>query len=325
MSNPPDGDFIPMVDEQGRVTGVMDRATADYLASTDPNPTQASLDAVLSRATRARLLGSRVDENRRYQFDVVRLDITDPADLAELREALRIIEDPEQFGHLMSIESHRLEFWAGDECLSGLGVLYWFALRWHSVWKNDAVLANPRRFEDWLQRHGIPDATQQREADERRAEVQQRQIERWEQALPPCLATLWPDRLGDMNPDVSSARQLLEEAVPDPVEQARVLFAWFGSGAGPWSGYPAYESVPESMLLDYPIEILVRAVDRADVTDAQILGAARFFGGWTFGQRRKRDRASCSASLRQQMATLVERQRITDNVERFRRAFTRVD
>ena len=37
--------FVPILDEDGRVTGVMDQMTADYLASTEPDPTQATLDA----------------------------------------------------------------------------------------------------------------------------------------------------------------------------------------------------------------------------------------------------------------------------------------
>ncbi len=133
MAEESDELFIPMVDAQGRVTGAMDRATADYLASVAPDPTQAALDSVLSRTTRIKLFASRVDENRIFQFDVLRLDISDPARLASLREALRIVEDPDSFGHLLSIEDHQLELWAGDEHLSTLALLYWMAIRWPNI------------------------------------------------------------------------------------------------------------------------------------------------------------------------------------------------
>jgi hypothetical protein len=311
--------FVPMVNEQGRVTGIMDRTTADYLASTDPNPTQVALDAVFARVTRARLVGYRI-ENRVFQFDVVRLDISDPAQLAELRECLRIVENPDSFGHMMSIEDHRLELWAGEQQRASLALLSWIAVRWPSVWKHDAWLADPRRFEGWLLQHGIPDAQQRREADERREVERLQCIERWERAMPPCLRPLWPKGFGEYGDAIDAARAALESTVPDPVERVRALYEWFGSGAGQWSGFPSYESAAEKLLMEYPIETLLAAIDTNAAT-AQVLGAARLFGGWDFGQKRKGDRAHCHESLRQRMRHEVERQGIADNLARFRGAF----
>jgi hypothetical protein len=291
------------------------------LASTDPNPTQATLDAVLGRATRVRLLDYRIDGNRVYQFDVVRLDTSDPASLTELRGCLRIIEDPKSFGHLLTIGDHRLELMAGDEQLATLEVLCWVAVRWPSVWKHDAWLADPRRFETWLTSRGVPDAQHRREADERRKAERRAAVARWEHAMPPCLRTLWPERLGDMNPDIAAARELLAVAVPDPVERVRVLYEWFGSGAGPWSGFPAYEAVPERLLREYPVQTLIDAVSTQTTTEAGLLGAARLFADWNFGRSRRADRSRCPEALRTRMLVRVEQQGISDNLERFRRAF----
>jgi hypothetical protein len=134
----------------------MDRMTADYLASTAPNPTQAALDAVLGRMTRARLVRSRLDENRRFQFDVVRLDVSDAAGLHELCACLRI-DAGASAGHMMMIEDHRLEIWAGDECLAALGWLAGSRLRWWGVWKNDAQLAEPEQLRHWVAERLLPD------------------------------------------------------------------------------------------------------------------------------------------------------------------------
>lgn len=317
--------FVPMVNEEDRTTGIMDRATADYLASTDPNPTQAALDEVFARTTRARLLRSRVDENRVYQFDVVRLDVSELASLADLRECLRIVEDPESFGHMMMIEGHRLELWAGEQQITSLALLSWVAIRWYSVWKHDAWLAHPRTFEDWLLRHGIPDAQQRREVDERHAAESRQQVERWEQTMPPALRPLWPEQLGGRDggktPDIATARTILATAVSDPVERVRALYGWYGSGAGPWSGYPSYESAAEQLLLEYPIEHLIIAIETEAATETEMLGAARLFGDWRFGNTPKHDRARCTERLRQRMILCVEQQGIADNISRFRRAF----
>ncbi|MCE9565889.1 MAG: hypothetical protein K8U57_28025 [Planctomycetes bacterium] len=320
----PDGDenlFVPMRDKQGRVTGIMDRQTADYLASVDPDPSQAVLDAVFSRTTRVRVLGSRVDENRRFQFDVERLAISDPADLAELRECLRIVEDPESFGHMMSLEAHRLELWANDQLLTTLGMLYWIAIRWDRVWKHDAWLSNRLRFEEWLFSHGITEARQQREADEQRHAEDERNRQRWVEAIPSCLLPLWPEQLQDLSPDIPTIRRQLENAVPDPFERVRVLSVWLGSGAGPWSGYPAYESLVEKLLLEYPIAMLIGATQTSAANETQLLGIARLLGGWNFGQKRKKDRSHCPEPLRERLYTVVQGQGIRDNIERFRHAF----
>ena len=66
-----------------------------------------------------------------------------------------------------------------------------------------------------------------------------------------------------------------------------IVFGWFGSGAGPWSGYPAYESVTEQLLLYYPTPLLIDALTTSTPSDAQWLGAARFFGNWGFSQAKK--------------------------------------
>ena len=56
MSDDLKGAFVPIKDAQGNVTGIMDQATADYLASQAPVPTQASLDALLAEVTRVRVV-----------------------------------------------------------------------------------------------------------------------------------------------------------------------------------------------------------------------------------------------------------------------------
>jgi hypothetical protein len=170
--------FEPIVDEHGEVTGVMDQMTADFLESTLPDPTQATLDEAFEGVTRVRLIGHREEptvveyDGERYEanqmiFDVVCLDVTDPASLAELAAALRIVDDHE-YGHLMTIGLHHLELWVGDEHAHTIELLYgWDTIRWPSVWKSDGPLAEPRRLENWLLGHGITDARDHREESER--------------------------------------------------------------------------------------------------------------------------------------------------------------
>ena len=48
---------------------------------------------------------------------------------------------------------------------------------------------------------------------------------------------------------------------PDPVARVRALYTWFGAGKGGWSGCPSYEGAAEQLLLAYPVEVLLAALD----------------------------------------------------------------
>jgi hypothetical protein len=154
-----DGDpFVRIVDADGNVSAPMDHMTADFLLSTDPEPTQASLDAALGGVTRVRLVGPPRLDLDYIPSDVVRLDVSDPVSIAELACALRIVE-AEEFGHVMSPGLNRLEFWVGDRHAFTLELPAWDTIRWPSVWKGDANLSDARRFADWLLRHGVADGS----------------------------------------------------------------------------------------------------------------------------------------------------------------------
>lgn len=308
MAEDEQGPFIPIVDEDGRVTGVMDQMTADYLASTEPDPTQASLDAAFDGVTRVRLVGPP---------DEVHVDVGDAAEIGELARALQIVE-ADEYGHLMSPGLNRLEMWAGDRVVHTLELPDWDTIRWPSVWAGDATLADPRRFADWLLRHGFDDALEDLEEEERDLAEWLASTEDWERAMPPSLRPLWPDRLGDeMSPaDIDEARTLLEAAVPDPVERVRALYKWFGAGKGRWSGYPSYEGAAEQLLLAYPIEILLSALDASTDDPFALYGAARLFS-----RIREEDRERCPEPLRKRMLDAVAWHSIRDNYDRFRSAF----
>jgi hypothetical protein len=223
----------------------------------------------------------------------------------------------------MSPGLNRLEMWAGDRLVRTLELPDWDTIRWPSVWRGDATLADPRCFADWLLRHSFDDALEQLDDDEERYAESLQAREDWERAMPPSLRPLWPDRLDDeMSPaDIETARALLEAAVPDPVERVRALYTWFGSGEGPWSGYPSYEGAAEQLLLAYPIEILLAALEAPTDDPFALYGAARLFGGWDFGKTRRADRERCPEPLRKRMLDAVAWHSIRDNYDRFRSAF----
>ncbi len=76
--------------------------------------------------------------------------------------------------------------------------------------------------------------------------------------FPSSLRPLWPKLMEDQHwwsdppsavrASASVLTPALAKEFSDVPQRIRALFAWFGSGAGPWSGFPAYEDVPAHLL-----------------------------------------------------------------------------
>ena len=104
-------------------------------------------------------------------------------------------------------------------------------------------------------------------------------------------------------------------------KRALALYAWFGSGEGPWSGFPSYEEVAEELLFDIPTAELVAAAQADDLTEVQLEGAARFFGGWSFSQRRLEDRRTLPPALKRKLLDHTLKSTDEDKLARARKAF----
>lgn len=144
---------------------------------------------------------------------------------------------------------------------------------------------------------------------------------RWREAMPPCLRPLWPfERYMEIPDEANMAplRKALSEAVPDPRERALALFAWNGSGMGPWSGYPAYENAAECLLLDLPVPVLIAAAE-GPLNERQLEGAARLFAGWGFYKRH--GRPTLPGALGKKLLEHSLQSSDADRVERAKRAF----
>lgn len=296
--------FVPIRDADGNVRGVMDRLTADYLASTEADPTQASIDALLATVTRVRVVAGGM-ANGRALGTAVLLDIADAEAVAGFRGCFRIVEDPATFGHCMCLGNPAVEVYAGERLAATIGYHHGFAIRWEA-WKHDAYLAEPDRLLDWLSAHGVEGPRAEVEADRRRAEESRRRLARWVEAMPACLRDV-PGAVTDFPGDAQPLVAALRTAHPREDEQIRTLLRWFASGAGPWSGYPSYESVVEKLLDAYPARVIA-AVLAEGVDDLALIGAARLFS-----VHRRKDGAALPAELKRRLREAAARTGIDDN------------
>lgn len=118
------------------------------------------------------------------------------------------------------------------------------------------------------------------------------------------------------NPEVELGKE-----IPDENKRILVLLAWYGSGAGPWSGFPSYEEMPDELLLRFPTSKIISVIQSTSMSAAQMEGAARFFGGWDFTHTRPNDLKLLPVDLKKKLLDQALKSKIEYNVERARNAF----
>jgi hypothetical protein len=154
-----------------------------------------------------------------------------------------------------------------------------------SVWKGDWDSGDPNRWLSWFDARQITSAREffNRMQIERRKAIQDEK--RWLNAMPSSLKPLWENARRQYNPPLSfpDLRPLdiaLAQQYPDVHVRIRALMFWFGSGAGPWSGFPGYEEIAAKLLREYSTPELIRAAEEKPLNEQEIEGAARILGSW---------------------------------------------
>jgi hypothetical protein len=230
------------------------------------------------------------------------------------RHALRVVHNGETFDFVLCFDCNGLEVYKNGKYLVKVG-----------------IAGSPKVLNELMEGVGLalsqtgykpptPEALAREAAD----------LARWEAGMPASAHTLWERTKrfrsggGLRPPEMAELRGALEADFPDPAARIRGLLLWFGSGKGPWTGFPAWESVPEDLLLEFSTEELILAVDWEQMDTAQREGAARLFAGWDFKTRRADDRHLLPLELKRALLdhTLTTGDGDqTDRRERAQRAF----
>jgi hypothetical protein len=178
------------------------------------------------------------------------------------------------------------------------------------VWLDDSTLlatlhltGTPSVLNELSAKHALP-KPQILVMDEQSTKEQQQAEAHWMRVMPASIKPLWNDFvMGNdfLMPRGSTALQPLQEAlakdIPDTKQQILTLFAWYSSGVGVWSGYPAYEEAPAELLRRYPRSVLFEVAQSDRLTDPQLKGAARLFAAPFLDDRARNDRNSLTQGL----------------------------
>ncbi|KAF0244843.1 MAG: hypothetical protein FD180_2145 [Planctomycetota bacterium] len=284
-----------------------------FEASNAPPPSPDMLKAVLAKATRVRIIEGGMFQGKALGTDV-RLDTIDPDDVQGLRDRLRIEAEPG--GHCSCLGGHAMELYAGSKLTAVFGLHHGSGLRWEA-WKQDAKISGADVFVSWLQHHGIPEPFEELRKSRHAQRITMAAASKWEAGAPAVLKPL----LADASKGTLGTTELLlamDASGDDETTKARQLMKWFGCTGGPWKGAPAYQEVPEAMLVKFRWQTLVEALmtDDGEIkAEPMVLeGAARLFSGEPFLKQRGADLARFSKELKD---TLLRHARGTGEKAKF--------
>lgn len=262
-----------------------DSSTTENLRSPVCYPTQAALDSLMDQVGVVRVFRGGSDGDKIMDNDVV-LEIVAPTDVASLRMAMRIIDG--SAGHCMCYGGPTLELLSVDlSRLALVSIHHGLAIRWNQ-WNHDARLVDGRFLLGWLAERGVADPLREFEAMEARQRRGKQDWDRWLAAMPRALTPVWSSALGPLGfvINIDPLRTALERGLPDEGQRVLALLEWFGSGAGPWTGFPSYEGAAEDLLLKHSTAQILEAVESVRLSPAQLEGAARLFASGSFSRQR---------------------------------------
>lgn len=250
---------------------------------------------------------------------------TDPQDLKTFSDSLRLKkQSPFMWFHCMCSGSPTIHFYSGTNETVHLSNHHGKSIRC-SLWSSDVKIADNDKWAQWFEDHGISSIREELEDAKVQAKLIRAERESWENAIPDGLERTWRKAVsysqGTEKTELLIAK--LEKIIPNKTHRILALLKWYGSGAGPWSGYPSYEGAVEEMLLKYETNDIVDAIKSAELSESQTEGAARLFCGWSFSKKRPGELNEVPDEMKEMFWEHVKSTEDEDKLGRAKRAFTK--
>jgi hypothetical protein len=244
-------------------------------------------------------------------------------DLRSFRESLILNKPkPEEYFHCMCTGTPAVYFYKNEKETVYLTNHHGKSIRC-SLWSSDVAIANVDKWVKWFEEHGISSVREEVEYSKAQAKKCQKNLDKWTKAIPNPIKPLWKDAIGNYGDvDTKALISALRKGMPDKAQRILALLEWYGSGAGPWSGFPSYEDAAEKMLLEYTTKEIITAMQSTELTTAQVEGGARLFGGWTFFKKRPNGLNEVPQEIKKMFWNHVKSTEDEDKFGRAKRAFT---
>lgn len=241
-------------------------------------------------------------------------------DLDALSKAL-VVAKPDEWLHCMCIGTPAIYLYKDKELLAEVTNHHGQAVRC-SLWGSDAPVTDVEKWLKWFDDRKIEGP--RKEVEELRESCKQGELDwkKWVAAVPKGLEQIWEDSLGQFGRvDAKPLMKTLRTSVPKKENQILALLQWFGSGAGPWSGFPSYEAAAEQLLLEYQIDEIVECIEIKKLSAEQTEGAARLLAGWDFSQKHPKGLDQVPVEMKKALWEHVKDTKDEDKLGRARSAF----
>ncbi len=319
--------------------GMMDIMYAKYLVSDLPDPSQKDLDEVFSRITKMEVItyvkGKKV-KGMGHMMEEKTFKQLSQNQIKELSQCLKISEA--DITHVMNIGDVSFKIFDGDTQLGVIRYLENGYIRWENKWKDDALLINPTKFLEWLDRIGIDNPLHEWEKNVKVSAENERKLQTWRAAAPQTLirysdnlnAFVYYPTTNDGASQSENKEELslgidkhklfdeIKEEIPDETQLILTLFKLYGNNFGSWSGFPLYEKLPAKVLLLINIEKLNQVIENQNLTAEHKEGIARFLSGWDFMQQRKSDIAKISQKTKDLLLKYLKEKGDKDKIKLFK-------
>jgi len=206
------------------------------------------------------------------------------------RVAIRIQANGHTYDFLLCYSCHQLEMYRDNKSLPGIG-----------------AAGSPKALNELLTSLRVPLSHSLEDMQVSQQEEQKKfdeGMKRWLLVMPASIRRVWDVdqqfRMG-MNPygkKLADLKDALQAEIPDRDVRIRRLLVLYGSGVGPWSGFPAYEDITDVLLQDFPTEQVVAVAQAPNANDALLEGAARYLAGWDSRHRYPQGLALIPAQLK---------------------------
>jgi len=252
----------------------------------------------------------------------------DKKDITEFGDALTIVV-PEGLFHDMCLGSTTICLYRGGVELASITNHHANSIRC-SLWTSDVQLLDPDKWIKWFDARKITGPREEYEEMVAREKRHEASDIRWIAAMPNSIRRLWEVTLEEQlsspltkveQSTYNLLRNSLAQEFPEISKRILALLTWYGSGDGPWSGFPAYESIAEDLLLDFRTTEIVSAVQSTSLTEQQLEGTARLFGGWNFSKRKPKDLKLVPATLKKTLLEHSLKSTAEDKIDRAKSAF----
>lgn len=281
-----------------------------------------SLNALLHQIDAAdRMVVTNLPEDNPTKADIL-FQSTDRKDFEALKASISIKQG--SFGMItrcMCEGSPAIQLYQGNRKIETITNHHGRLLRC-SLWQSDVVIADTEQWLKWFDNRNIGSARQEVEQLRKSALADQLAKEKWLAALPASMKSIWSNDLGSIpTPNLDPFRKALAKEFPQTQSRICALLKLYGSGQGPWSGFPAYEDVVEKLLLDYDTATLLDAIQSASLSPEETEGSARLLGGWSFNRERPNDNQKIPKELKHRLWNHTKNTTDKDKLARAQTAF----